>query len=184
MSADPPQLARTPASPARVFAAVVGTVLVLAGLLGFAADSAFDTGDVDGGLLLGLEVNGWHNVVHVLSGLLLLSALGSDRRARSVVRLFGVTYLLVTVVGLIDGEDVLGLLPVNAADNVLHAALAVLALLAAARSKDRRDAIAQQRVVLPATDGAQVVGPGSGHVGGPRATSPRVDRRLPVKRHP
>jgi hypothetical protein len=26
----------------------------------------------------------------------------------------------VAIIGLIDGEDVLGLLPVNAADNVLH----------------------------------------------------------------
>jgi hypothetical protein len=92
---------------------------------------------------------------------------------------------VVTIVGLADGDDILGLFPVNPADNVLHAALAVVALWAAARSKDKRDILARDRVVVRAPeDAAQIVGPGSGHVGGPRATQPRVDRRLPVKQHP
>jgi hypothetical protein len=185
MPADQPQLARVPASPAQKFAGVVGTVLVLAGLVGFAADAAFDTGGgIDGDLLFGLEVNGWHNLVHIASGLLLLAGLGSNRRSRSLVRLFGVAYLVVTIVGLVDGRTVFGLLPVNPADNVFHALLTLGALVAAARSKDRRDAIAQQRVVPSEPGAARVVGPGSGHVGGPRATDPRVDRRLPVKKHP
>ena len=185
MPADQPQLARVPVSPAQKFAGVVGLVLVAAGLIGLAVDSSFDTGaGLDGGRLLGLEVNGWHNLVHLASGLLLLAGLGSNRRARKVCRLFGVAYLVVTIVGLADGDDLFGLLPINGADNILHAVLAIGALVAAARSKDRRDAIAQQRVVLGEPDVARVVGPGSGHVGGPRASDPRVDRRLPVKTHP
>lgn len=173
-----PALAPQPAAPAQIVAGVLGATLLLAGLVGFAADASFDTGSVDGDLLLGLEVNGWHNLVHAASGLLLLAGLGSNARSRRVCKLFGVTYLVVTIVGLADGSDIVGLLPVNAADNVLHAVLALVALWAAAVSKDRRDTIAKYRAVVNEPEGeARVVGPGSGHVGGPRATTPRVDRR-------
>jgi hypothetical protein len=129
-------------------AGVLGAVLVVAGLIGLTADSSFATGGVQGDYFLGLEVNGWHNLVHIASGLLLLCGLGSNSRARTVCRLFGLTYVVVTIVGLADGSDVFGLLPVNAADNGLHAVLAVVALWAAALSKDRRDALARSRVVI------------------------------------
>src|SRR4051794_7919329 len=99
-----------PATPARVVAGVLGATLVVAGLIGLTVDTSFDTGSgIDGDRLLGLEVNGWHNIIHLASGLLLLVGLASNRLARKVCRLFGVTYLLVTVVGLVDGEDVFGL---------------------------------------------------------------------------
>lgn len=180
-----PQLAPQPVAPAQVVAGVLGTVLVVAGLIGLAVDASWTTGaGIDGDRVLGLEVNGWHNVVHAASGLLLLAGLGSNRRARTVCRLFGLTYLVVTIVGLADGDDILGLFPVNPADNVLHALLALVALWAAAVSKDRRDIVGRDRVVVAERDpGARVVGPGSGHVGGPRAIQPRIDRRLPVKKH-
>ena len=181
-----PQPAPQPVAPAQVVAGVLGAVLVLAGLIGFGTDGSFETGaGLDGDTLLGLEVNGWHNVVHIASGLLLLAGLGSNGRARRVCKLFGVTYLIVTIVGLADGNDLFTLLPVNAADNILHAALAIVALWAAAISKDKRDIIGKDRVVVAGReDSTRVVGPGSGHVGGPRATQPRMDRRLPVKKHP
>jgi hypothetical protein len=181
-----PRPAPQPAAPAQAFAGLVGAVLLLLGLIGFAVDASFHAGGhLDGHRLLGLEVNGWHNVVHVASGLLLLAGLGSNARARRVCGLFGLTYLVVTVAGLIDGSDVFGLFPVDPADNVLHAVLAIGALWAAARSKDRRDVLARDRVlVAEREEGSRVVGPGSGHVGGPRAIQPRIDRRLPVKQHP
>ena len=48
---------------------------MLVGLLGFIANSAFDTGsNIEGDNLIIFEVNAWHNIVHILSGLLLLSA--------------------------------------------------------------------------------------------------------------
>jgi Domain of unknown function (DUF4383) len=129
--------ARTDRTPAQWFALLVGGVLVVAGLAGFVADASFATGSgVQGDELLGLEVNGLHNVVHIASGALLLALAPRAGAARAGVLAFGVVYALVTAVGLVDGDDVLGLIPVNAADNVLHLALTAVALLAAFASRD------------------------------------------------
>jgi hypothetical protein len=49
--------------------------------------------------------------------------------ARAVAIAFGATYGLVAVIGLIDGDDVLGLIPINSADNALHVGLALLGLV-------------------------------------------------------
>ncbi|HZB06333.1 MAG TPA: DUF4383 domain-containing protein [Thermoleophilaceae bacterium] len=118
-------------SPARVFCLVVGATLVLVGLLGFLAESAFDTGGgVDGENFIIFEVNGWHNVVHIASGLFLLALMRRHDTARLAALSFGAIYGIVTLIGLIDGEDVLGLFPVNPADNVLHIVLTLAAFAA------------------------------------------------------
>jgi Domain of unknown function (DUF4383) len=80
--------------------------------------------------LIIFEVNGWHNVVHVLSGLFLLALMRRHATARIAALSFGAIYGVVTVIGLIDGHDVLGLFPVNPADNVLHILLTVAAFAA------------------------------------------------------
>jgi hypothetical protein len=175
-----------PVTPAQIVAGVLGIVLVLAGLVGLLVDTSWHTGSgLQGKHLLGLEVNGWHNVVHIASGLLLLAGTGSRRAARGVCRLFAVAYIVVTIAGIAGGNDAFGFIPINAADDVLHAVLALVALWAAALSKDRRDILARDRVVVGEQfDDAHVVGPGSGHVGGPRAIQARIDRRLPEKTRP
>ncbi|MBW3609661.1 MAG: DUF4383 domain-containing protein [Actinobacteria bacterium] len=63
-------------TPAQIYSLVFGATLLLAGIAGFFADASFTTGDdVQGGQLFGLfEVNGWHNLVHVVSGVVLLAA--------------------------------------------------------------------------------------------------------------
>ena len=121
---------------AQLFAYLTGAVLVLMGLIGFIADSSFNTGNgIDGDKLLGIfEINGIHNLVHIASGLFLLAVAPKRATARVGVLAFGAIYGLVTLIGLIDGEDVLGLLPVNPADNVLHIALTAAALLAGVMS--------------------------------------------------
>jgi hypothetical protein len=92
---------------------------------------------------------------------------------------------VVAIVGLADGDDIFGLFPINPADNILHIVLALVALWAVRLSKDRRDQLGRDRAVISEPeDPTRVVGPGSGHVGGPRAVTPRIDRRLPVKKHP
>ena len=136
---------RTPRrrSIAQWFCIIVGATLVLVGLLGFIAEATFDTssGSLDGDNLIIFEVNGWHNVVHLLSGAFLLAMAGRDRTARTAAIAFGAIYGVVTLIGLVDGEDVLGLLPVNPADNILHVLLSVTALLAGLLPDRRHDEI-------------------------------------------
>ena len=122
-------------TPAQRYCQLAGLALLGAGIAGFFVDAAFDTGgSIDGDNLLGFEVNGFHNVVHVASGLLLLAFAGRRKGAFYVALIFGLTYGLVALIGLVDGETVLGLFPVNPADNILHIALSAVGVLAAAAS--------------------------------------------------
>ena len=128
-------------TPAQLFAYAVGAVLILVGIVGFIVDSSFDTGNgIQGDDLIIFEVNGIHNLVHIASGLLLLAVAPKRATARIGVIAFGLVYAIVTIIGIVDGEDVLGLLPVNGPDNVLHIALTLGALLAgfASSSDDAR----------------------------------------------
>jgi hypothetical protein len=110
---------------------LAGAALLAAGVLGFIVDRHFNTGsDLQGHKLILFEVNGWHNIVHILSGIVLLAAAPKRVSARVVAIAFGLVYGLVTAIGLIDGKDVLGLFPVNPADNVLHIALTLAGLAA------------------------------------------------------
>ena len=121
-------------TPAQLYALVVGAVLLLVGLVGFLVNASFATGSAaQHDSLLGFDINGWHNVVHLASGLLLLSVAGRAGLARTVVLAFGAVYALVTILGFIvgDGGTLLGLIPINTADNLLHLALAASALAAA-----------------------------------------------------
>jgi hypothetical protein len=130
MTTDPqaPLAGRTPA---QLYAGLFGAVLLLVGIIGFFVDAGFDTGGaVQGDELIVFEVNGIHNLVHVASGLLGLALMGSAAGARAFAIGFGAVYLLVTVIGFADGETVLGLLPVNTADNFLHLAIALTGLAA------------------------------------------------------
>jgi len=124
-------------TPAQWYCLLAGLSLLLAGIFGFISDSSFDTGDgVQGDLFLGFEVNAIHNLVHVASGLVLLAASPRRASARAVALGFGLVYGLVAIIGLIDGEDVLGLLPINSADNLLHIALAALGIVTGLISRD------------------------------------------------
>jgi hypothetical protein len=123
-------------------------VLLLAGLLGFIADATFDTGGrLDGDKLVVFEVNGWHNVVHIASGLFLLAMSPKRASARLGAIGFGVVYAIVTIIGLADGNDVLGLIPVNPADNVLHIAISVAGIAAGLVSKATYDDAGDKGVV-------------------------------------
>ncbi len=126
-------------SPAQVYALVFGLALLLAGIIGFFYTADFSTGDAtkdpaNRDALIGLfDVNGWHNVVHILSGVLGLALAGSWRGAKLYAWGFGLTYLVVTVWGFVigDGESILGLIPVNTEDNLLHLAISLLGIGAA-----------------------------------------------------
>jgi uncharacterized membrane protein YphA (DoxX/SURF4 family) len=134
------------ASPARLYAGVVGAVLAVAGIIGFFYNGHFGSGnDVFGNdtsvKVFGiLAVNGWHNVVHLATGLLGLAAVGYA--ARTYALGLGVVYLIVAIWGFIigSGDSILSIIPVNSADNVLHLLLGVLGLAAGYATPDERRA--------------------------------------------
>src|SRR5712692_3396799 len=100
----------------RIVASVIGIVFLIIGILGLILDTT-------SGSLLGFDVDLVHNLVHVLTGTLGLAAAftGWSRRFNQI---FGVSYILVNKAGLVPAlyfsQRLLGLMHVNAADNVLH----------------------------------------------------------------
>jgi Domain of unknown function (DUF4383) len=141
VSAHPPADAPTAfdrgRSPAQWYCLLAGLSLLLAGVLGFIADSSFETGDdLQGGSFIGFEVNAIHNLIHLASGLVLLAAARARGSARAVAIGFGLVYGIVAIVGIADGSDVLGLIPINSADNVLHVGLAGVGIIAGLMSRD------------------------------------------------
>jgi len=101
-----------------------GTVFVVIGILGFAL------GITSNGKLLGLfEVDATHNIIHLLSGVLALTAAWTSAKyAKLYFQIFGVVYGLVTVAGFIQGDIALGIIGVNLADNLLHLVITATAL--------------------------------------------------------
>jgi hypothetical protein len=132
----------TESSPARLYCLLVGAVLVVAGIIGFFYEASFDTGDsirADKVFDI-LAVNGWHNLVHLAIGALLLLAAGAA--ARSAAMLVGVLYVVLCILGFIATGDggigfiaengvLIDLVPVNDEDNVLHLILGVTGIIAA-----------------------------------------------------
>jgi hypothetical protein len=129
-------------SPARLYCLLVGGVLVIAGIIGFFYEASFATGDsIQADKVFDiLAVNGWHNLVHLGIGALLLVAAGSA--ARTAALGVGVLYIALSILGFIatgDGgitfvakDDVLiKLVPVNNDDNWLHLILGLTGVLAA-----------------------------------------------------
>jgi hypothetical protein len=118
--------------PAEVYTLAIGTTLVVAGIAGFFYDASFGSGDgTERHALIGiLDVNGWHNLVHVVSGAIGLFTLGSDGGTRRYALGLGVAYLVVAALGFIagDGDEIFNLIPVNTEDNVLHLLIAIAGL--------------------------------------------------------
>jgi hypothetical protein len=128
----------TESSPARLYAGLVGAVLVIAGIVGFFYNSEFTSDEQVRDAVFGiLEVNGWHNVVHIATGALgLLAFAAGAYAARTYALALGLVYLVVAIWGFIvgDGDSILSIVPVNTEDNVLHLALGLLGLAAGAAS--------------------------------------------------
>jgi hypothetical protein len=111
-------------SPAQVFALVIGATLLVAGIVGFFYNASFGTGDgTERDAVLGiLDVNGWHNLVHIASGSIGLLVAGSYSGSRVYALAFGGIYLVVALLGFLagDGDEIFNLIPVNTEDNFLH----------------------------------------------------------------
>lgn len=115
---------------ARMYAKVVGLVVLLTGVVGLFA------GNAD---LLGLfNIDVVEDIIHLASGGLLMYVgfAGSDGSVRSVVGILGVVYLLVGLIGFVLPE-LFGLLPntLDLPDQLLHLALGAVALIAVSSDK-------------------------------------------------
>lgn len=105
-------------------AKLFGVVFLAIGILGFVPGITSD------GYLLGIfEVDTIHNIIHILSGIFALIFAKDAMKAKLYFKVFGVVYAVVTIVGFLHGSSVLGLIGVNLADNLLHLAIAVVALI-------------------------------------------------------
>jgi hypothetical protein len=139
--------------PARLYAGLVGAVLVVAGIIGFFYEADFTSDESVRDAVFGiLDVNGWHNVVHIATGALGLLAYAAGAYAsRSYALGLGVVYLFVAIWGFIvgDGDSILSIVPVNTEDNILHLLLGVLGL--AAGSVPAREPTAAPGPSSPAT---------------------------------
>lgn len=104
---------------------VLGLVFLLVGVLGFVDNPLVG----DGGYF---HTNLAHNVVHLATGVLFVFAgMASGAAARGFMKVFGVVYLLVAILGFVmgGGEEhtmLLGVVGINAADNWLHVGLGVV----------------------------------------------------------
>ena len=126
-------------SPARLYASLFGLVLTFVGIVGFFYEASFDAGEaVPSDDVIGLfAVNGWHNVVHLVAGLVGLAAAGSLAASRVYALAFGAAYTIIAIWGFSigGGETILGLVIVNTEDNFLHLAIGLVGLAAGAASR-------------------------------------------------
>jgi hypothetical protein len=127
-------------SPAQLYALVIGATLVIAGFMGFFYNSAFTSNEADRDAVLGiLDVNGWHNVVHLATGALgLLAYIAGAGRTYALG--LGVVYLAVAAWGFAigDGDSILSIVPVNTEDNVLHLLIGLVGIGAGLASENER----------------------------------------------
>ncbi|HWO83991.1 MAG TPA: DUF4383 domain-containing protein [Solirubrobacterales bacterium] len=135
-------------TPASLYAGLIGAVLLVAGLIGFFYSASFGSpGNVDAVLGI-LDVNAWHNLIHIASGVVGLLAFTSGPRAsRTYALVFGAVYIVVSIWGFIIGNhsSILGFVPVNTEDNFLHLILGVLGLGAYAVSDPEAEARTRTR---------------------------------------
>lgn len=130
--------------------ALIGMALLaygITGLLfggrGFSVD--VPSGTVNGESWLGLEVNGWSNLLFIAAGALLLFGSPVHWGAKTMSMLVGLALGAASVIALVDGEDVLGIFAANGLTKlvwgVASAVLLILALLPRVGGKkaDRAD---------------------------------------------
>lgn len=105
-------------APAKVVAALCGSLLVVYGLTGVAFGgaefgTAFPDGRVSGNAWLGIEGNGWTNLLFVAAGCMLISAAPGLWGARVMEVLIGVALLVLAFAARGDGHGVFGVVAAN-----------------------------------------------------------------------
>ncbi|MDM7887546.1 DUF4383 domain-containing protein [Curtobacterium sp. RHCJP20] len=115
-------------------ALLFGVVFLIVGIAGFIPGLTMDMGTMSFAgnssmaMLLGLfQVSALHNIVHLLFGIVGILAARSAAGSRSYLLIGGIIYAVLFVFGLFVANmaGAANFVPLNSADNVLHALLAV-----------------------------------------------------------
>lgn len=118
---------------------IIGIVFLLVGILGFFPNPVIS--ESDNAIF---HTDTLHNSVHLLSGVLfILVALAFRPQSAAALKIFGILYLLLGVIGLIQfGADgmgyIFGFLHVNGPDNILHLGLGLIIIAAGTFLKKSR----------------------------------------------
>ncbi len=105
---------------AKVYAQVVGIVLLIVGVIGLFTSS-----------LLGARTSGIHNLIHLVSGAIGAYTGFSGSGYRPFAQIFGVIYTLVGVIGFISATTLASLgVPVNSTYNLIHLVIGLWGLWA------------------------------------------------------
>lgn len=106
---------------ARTVSSLFAIAFTASGLIGFVPNPLVAPDGV-------FAVNIWHNLVHIVTGLVFgAGAYFGERAALAVTRGVSVFYIIVTVLGfLTPGHMLLGFIHVNQADKWLHFSLAIV----------------------------------------------------------
>lgn len=138
---------RTGLTPTQYIALLLGAVFTLLGIAGFFATGFDDF--VEGQTnetLLGLELNGLHNLAHLGGGVLGLLMWRRYDTAKTYCWIIAATYAVLFVYGLFVADEEDGnLLSLNTADNWFHLAILVVALAGALWPGRDRYAAADRR---------------------------------------
>ena len=136
-------------TPAQLYCTLAGVGLVIVGIIGFFYDASFDTGlEITSENVFGvLAVNGWHNLLHIATGLLGLLAAGYA--ARTYALAIGLVYLIIAIWGFLEFEEgfgaLLDLVAINTEDNFLHLLIGLTGLGAGAATQKPADPVARKR---------------------------------------
>lgn len=109
---------------------ILGIVFIVVGILGFIPNPLVSPT----GLFV---VNTLHNIVHLASGAVILAGVYSFGAGLGL-KIIGVVYAIVAILGLIMGGDMLFGVAMNTNDHWLHVVLAVVILLAGFALPDDR----------------------------------------------
>jgi hypothetical protein len=126
-------LIERPDTPAQVFAAVTGLFLTALGVLALIfGEVSFGTVEAiaDQPEFMAWTVSGWTTILWIAMGALGLLSMARLDTARSYSLLAGVVFAIVAVWGFIDGNDVAEIIAADTTNNVMHAILAGLGLVA------------------------------------------------------
>lgn len=108
----------------RFFAFLFGIAFIFAGIAGFIPALT-----PDGYLLSFFSVSTFHNLVHIVSGVIALLAASKAIYARWFFIIFGFIYAAVAILGFTNSDMMPSMMmQMNTADNFLHLFIAIIAL--------------------------------------------------------